>query len=149
MLLMRNVLRKAVSLPQTQTLNFMSTVSKENLFFNSEVQALLKKLTGLNYEKVYSRKKLGNEPQRPIYQFMTDEELNEAMMEVEKKANMKLVMPPVMEERSRSSTVLEKDEMLSGFDTSKYVFTDISFGIPGRIGENQASKWSIFFNRSV
>jgi len=132
MLLIRNVLRKAVSLPQTQTLNFMSTVSKENLFFNSEVQALLKKLTGLNYEKVYSRKKLGNEPQRPIYQFMTDEELNEAMVEVEKKANVKLVMPPVMEERSRSSTVLEKDEMLSGFDTSKYVFTDISFGIPDR-----------------
>ena len=82
MLLMRNVLRKAVGLPQTQTLNFMSTVSKENLFFNSEVQALLKKLTGLNYEKVYSRKKLGNEPQRPIYQFMTDEELNEEFLQL-------------------------------------------------------------------
>jgi len=117
---------------QVAKLRFSSSLSKEKLFFDSEVQSLLNRLTGLDYDKVFHRRKLGQTPERPIYQFMTEEELEEAKVIIAKKAEKKLVMPPVMEERSTASRVLEKDELLTGFDTSKYVFTDISFGISDR-----------------
>jgi len=45
---------------------------------------------------------------------------------------VKLQMPPVMEEREDCSEVLEADALLQGFDTCKYVFTDITFGVPDR-----------------
>jgi len=102
------------------------------MFFDSEIQRLLTKLTGLDDDKVFKLRKLGKDPERPTYEFMTREELDEARAEIKKKALKKLEMPPVMEERPTTSKVLEKDEMLVGFDTSKYVFTDITFGISER-----------------
>ena len=41
-----------------------------------------------------------------------------------------------MDEREVTSRVLEEDEDLVGFDTSKYVFTDITFGVPGNAGQS-------------
>ena len=63
---------------------------------------------------------------------MTDEELQEAHEEAKSKARTKLQMPPVMEVRSSTTRVLEEDPELTGFDTCKYVFTDITDGIPDR-----------------
>jgi len=113
-------------------LRHCSSLHKSRMFFDSEVQNLLTKLTGLNDDKVFKLRKLGKDPERPTYQFMTQEELDEAKAEIKMKALKKLEMPPVMEERPTSSKVLEKDELLVGFDTSKYIFTDISFGISDR-----------------
>ena len=39
-----------------------------------------------------------------------------------------------MDEREVTSRVLEEDEDLVGFDSSKYVFTDITFGVSGTAG---------------
>ena len=65
---------------------------------------------------------------------MTEEELQEAREEARKKAERKLQMTPVMEERdSATSETLETDPQLAGFDTCKYVFTDITFGVPDRL----------------
>ena len=50
-----------------------SSICKQSVFFDSEVQSLMKKLTGLNLDKVFRRRKLGKTPERPIYQFMTQE----------------------------------------------------------------------------
>merc|ERR1719188_452732 len=63
---------------------------------------------------------------------MTQQELEEAQQEVEEKMTKKLQMPPVMDERDAASKVLEEDAMLQGHDTCKYVFTDITFGVPDR-----------------
>jgi len=109
-----------------------SNLTKEQLFFDTEVQSLLTKMTGLDFEKVFRRRKLGKDPERPIYMFMTGEELEEATLVAKNKAENILKMPPVMEERIRSAKVLEEDKLLTGFDTAKYVFTDISFGISDR-----------------
>jgi len=105
---------------------------KDDLFFDEDVQTLLKELTGLNYEKIFRVRKMGQAVQKPVYQFMTEEEIQEAQNEIRKKAEVKLHMPPVMEERDPSGRVLEKDEDLIGFDTCKYVFTDITFGVSDR-----------------
>ena len=45
-------------------------------------------------------------------------------------------MPPVMEERNPLGRVLEKDEQLVGFDTCKYIFTDITYGVSGTCEKN-------------
>ena len=120
----RNTIQSAIRFNST-------TVQKESIFFEQEVQNLLKRLTGLNYDKVFRARKLGKDPVRPIYQFMTEEELLEARDEAKLKAERKLRMTPVMEERSDTSRTLEEDPQLAGFDTCKYVFTDITFGVPG------------------
>lgn len=39
-------------------------------------------------------------------------------------------MPPVLAEAKENIEVLEKDEMLSGFSSSKHLFIDISLGVP-------------------
>merc|ERR1712043_75417 len=90
-----------------------SAVSKESLFFDAEVQGLMRKLTGLNYDKVFRRKSLGKNSERPIYQFMTQEELEEAQSETQAKAEAKLQMPPVMEEQTAQSRELEEDGQLA------------------------------------
>ena len=59
-----------------------SSLCKQSVFFDSEVQSLMKKLTGLNLDKVFRRKKLGKAPKRPIYQFMTQEVKGGGMFEV-------------------------------------------------------------------
>ena len=43
-------------------------------------------------------------------------------------------MPPVLLEAEENVEILEKDEMLSGFSTSKHLFIDISLGVPIRVG---------------
>jgi len=107
-------------------------VRKENIFFDPSVQNILLGLQGSNHDKVFRTRKLGVEPDRPIYQFVTQEELDEAMTEVRAKAEKKLEMPPVMDERLDTSEVLESDPLLQGFDTSKYIFTDITYGVSDR-----------------
>lgn len=102
------------------------------MFFDPSVQKLLLRLQGSDYAKVFRKRKLGVNPQRPIYQFMTQEELEAANDDMKKKAAKKLTMPPVMDERLDTPHVLETDRLLQGFDTSKYVFTDITYGVPDR-----------------
>jgi len=96
------------------------------------MQQLLLRLQGRDHTKVFRTRKLEVDPDRPVYQFMTQQELEEARQEVEEKMTRKLQMPPVMEERDAASKVLESDNMLQGYDTCKYVFTDITFGVPDR-----------------
>ena len=42
-------------------------------------------------------------------------------------------MPPVLDEAKENVEILEKDEMLSGFSSSKHLFIDISLGLPIRV----------------
>ena len=120
---------------RVKTIRFSSTtptVAKETIFFNTEVQSWLRQITGVNNEKIFRLRREGTDPQRPIYQFMTEAELEEARQEARMKAEKKLKMTPVMEERSSTTRTLEEDPELIGFDSAKYVFTDISFGVPDR-----------------
>lgn len=104
----------------------------EEIFYQEDVQQLLQTLTGMDYDKIFRMRRIGKPAEKPIYQFMTDEELQEARRQTEKRARERLQMPPVMSEREPCEQVLEQDPLLAGFDIAKYVFTDISYGIPDR-----------------
>jgi len=116
--------------------HFMSTTGSGDpiakAFFNPRVQQTLKSLTGLNYEKIFRVSKTGQKLDPPSYQFMTDKELRQAKEEIRVKALKMLQMPPVMSERKEEVKVLEHDPALVGFDSARYVFTDITFGIHDR-----------------
>lgn len=105
---------------------------RQDVFFDSEVQSLLKGITGLNRDKIFRTRREGKRVERAVYQFVTDEELKQLQQESDEKASKKLQMPPVMDERNPVGRELEADPMLVGFDISKFVFTDITYGVSDR-----------------
>ncbi|KAI8434699.1 hypothetical protein MSG28_003229 [Choristoneura fumiferana] len=81
-------------------------------FFSPDIQALLKRLSRPDLAKVFRKRTSSGLPvlRTPKYKFLTTEEL-----EIE-------VQQPIHD-------VLSQDPALIGYDTSKYIFTDISFGV--------------------
>lgn len=95
------------------------------------MQSLLKTLTRKDLTKIFKRKKLGEKKlEQPVYKFMTDEELQDALYEANTKANEMLQMPPVLLPRKPIDRVLSNDPALQGLETARFVFTDITFGVP-------------------
>lgn len=104
------------------------------MFFKENVQALLDRLTGRDYEKVFQNRKLGQRLEPPKYELLTQAEVDQVMVEMEVKLKKKLQMPPLLKEREPVTKILSKDAELQGFDNCKYVFIDISQGINDRVG---------------
>lgn len=102
----------------------------EALFLDKRVQDILKKVTGLDLNKVYRTR---HKPlSTPKYQFLTDEQLEKLRKESEDLALGKLQMPPVMREREPLTGIISDDPELQGYDDCQYVFTDITYGVSDR-----------------
>ncbi|XP_023012356.1 mitochondrial ribosomal protein S22 [Leptinotarsa decemlineata] len=100
------------------------------LFFDKQVQHLLRSLTRVDLAKVNRRRKVGDTKiSEPEYKFMTDEQLQQAIQEAEKTTEELLQIPPVVAVRIPKNKVLSRDPALQGLDESKMVFTDITFGV--------------------
>nr|CAG4645722.1 EOG090X0AW0 [Lynceus sp. MCZ IZ 141354] len=98
------------------------------LFFNPKIHNLLQRLLGCDYNKIFAAQKLGVRLDVPKYKFMTNEELEEAMKEAEKKASVRLQMPPLLKEREPINGTLSSNPEIKYHDDFKYVFTDITLG---------------------
>jgi len=107
-------------------------LSKEGLFFSNQVQSLLTRLTGMDYDRIFRVAKLGQHISAPQYQFLTDAELKKAQQKALKTAKKLLQMPPVMDVRETTSNVLDHDSAIEGYDSAKLVFTDITYGVHDR-----------------
>lgn len=103
------------------------------VFFKEDVQTLLDRLTGRDYEKVFHNRKLGQRLEPPKYELLTEQELNKVMAEMEMKLKTKLQMPPLVKERDQINNILSRNPEIQGFDNSKYVFIDISQGVSDRV----------------
>ncbi|XP_013146323.1 PREDICTED: 28S ribosomal protein S22, mitochondrial isoform X2 [Papilio polytes] len=101
-------------------------------FFSSGVQALLKRLTRPDFSKVFRKRTNSNRSvlKTPEYKFLTDEELQSEFSKANKTAARLLQMPPVVKVHQPINEVLSKDPALVGYDNTKYLFTDITFGVP-------------------
>lgn len=53
--------------------------------------------------------------------------------EVKEKAKEKIQMPPIVPLRTDLGQVLEVDKDIIGYENSKLVFTDITFGISDKV----------------
>ncbi|XP_010365059.2 28S ribosomal protein S22, mitochondrial isoform X1 [Rhinopithecus roxellana] len=104
-----------------------SPETKKPTFMDEEVQSILTKMTGLNLQKTF--KPAVQELKPPTYKLMTQAQLEEAIRQAVEAAKVRLKMPPVLEERVPINDVLAEDTILEGTETTKYVFTDISYSI--------------------
>ncbi|VEN51693.1 unnamed protein product [Callosobruchus maculatus] len=99
-------------------------------FFNKDIQNILRTLTRVDLQRVFRTRKLGQgKVHDPEYRFMTNEELQMAMREAELKADNLLQIPPVVPVRTPISKILSQDPELQGLESSKMIFTDITFGV--------------------
>ncbi|XP_018429086.1 PREDICTED: 28S ribosomal protein S22, mitochondrial isoform X1 [Nanorana parkeri] len=105
-----------------------SSVNGPPRFTDPEVQSMLKKITGLDLEKVFQPVK--QERKLPTYKLMTQEQYEQAVQKAAEAATKCLEMPPMLEERQPINEILNVDEILAGTDTAKYVFTDITYSTP-------------------
>ncbi|XP_071449162.1 small ribosomal subunit protein mS22 isoform X2 [Hetaerina americana] len=92
----------------------------------------MRHLSRVDLEKVFRVRKEGQQIDTPEYKFMTTEELEKEMAEVQQKVDKKLQMPPFINEREDIDCVLSEEPKLKGYDSSKYVFTDITYGVTDR-----------------
>ncbi|KAG7175433.1 28S ribosomal protein S22-like, partial [Homarus americanus] len=102
------------------------------VFFDKNVQEILKRVTGCNFNAVFRRRYDEKPLSPPRYEFLTEEELQERMEEAKGVVEKILQMPPVLKERQPITGILSRDPALTGFDTCKYIFTDITFGVSDR-----------------
>ena len=91
------------------------------------------RITGRDYDKIFKSRKLGQKLEPPKYELLTDEEISQLRAEIELKSQQKLKMPPLLQQREDIENVLAVNPEIQGFDTSKYIFTDITFGLTDRV----------------
>ncbi|NXC18051.1 RT22 protein, partial [Corythaeola cristata] len=87
-------------------------------FADEAVQDLLRKMTGLDLQKVF--RPVQGELRPPRYKLMTEAQLEEATRKAIEEAKEKLIMPPVLNEREPINDVLSEDTFLEGTETTKY-----------------------------
>lgn len=80
-------------------------------------------------KKVFRKRKEGQKLEPPVYKFMTDEELQAALDQAKAKADLRLQMPPVVKKSVVTPRTISFDPALQGYDKSKFVFTDITYGM--------------------
>lgn len=102
----------------------------EDHYLNPHVQQILKRITGLDYEKVFHPIQQPLQP--PEYKFVTDKELEKMKASAYHKAMDKLQMPPVMQAREPINEIIAKNPEVQGCETHKIVFTDISDSVNNR-----------------
>lgn len=101
------------------------------IFLRPDVQSLLHSITRKDFDRVFRKVRQGQKAlHQPIYKFMTDEELQQALSDAENKSQELLQMPPVVAVRKEIDKIISYDPALQGPETSDLVFTDITFGVP-------------------
>uniref|UniRef100_A0A0K0FEW4 28S ribosomal protein S22, mitochondrial (inferred by orthology to a human protein) n=1 Tax=Strongyloides venezuelensis TaxID=75913 RepID=A0A0K0FEW4_STRVS len=102
-------------------------VDVESLFISKDVQKLLQSLTGLDPTGKIFKEKTTNKLERSHFALMTDEAYHDALKKMEDMGRKFLQFVPLKEPRSTTINVLEKAPEIANFDTSKFIFTDITY----------------------
>jgi len=100
------------------------------VFINEKVQSLLSSITGFDIMKVAGPKIVPLE--KPVYKLLTTEQLEQEQESAAQRMRQNLQMPPYMNPRKPPGAPLSIDPDLAHFDTSKFVFSDITFGLKDR-----------------
>ncbi|KAH8243387.1 hypothetical protein KR032_007109 [Drosophila birchii] len=97
------------------------------LFTDAETQRLLQSMTQLNLDRVFRKRTV---PDNSVEtKFMTDEQLDSEFQQMVERAKHMLQMPPIVTIKKDEERIIAKDPALKDFATTKYVFTDITFGL--------------------
>ncbi|XP_058066435.1 small ribosomal subunit protein mS22 [Anopheles bellator] len=96
-------------------------------FLRDDVQKLLKSITRLELDKVFRKRAVKDNTVQ--YRFMTDAQLRQELVKSIQQAEQMLQMPPVVQAQDDSCRVISKDGALKSLASSKFVFTDITYGL--------------------
>ncbi|XP_071109138.1 small ribosomal subunit protein mS22-like [Haliotis cracherodii] len=122
------------STPTLQAAFYSSSGQEEKdpfkVFLNHDIQRLLRRITGFDIMKITQPRP--TPLSKPKYKLLTDEELEQIGEKALRRAKQRLQMPPYMGVRLPITEVLTHDPDLEGLETSKLVFTDITFGVSDR-----------------
>ncbi|CAL2032922.1 hypothetical protein CAEBREN_15156 [Caenorhabditis brenneri] len=102
-------------------------INVEKLFVEKDVQKLLTDLTEIDLEHKVFRPRRTSIQQRSHFALMTEERLEKTRERMRDEARRFLQFVPVKEPREESIQILAKDAELKDFDSSKFIFTDITF----------------------
>nr|AKL90128.1 mitochondrial ribosomal protein s22 [Macrotrachela sp. CR]AKL90133.1 mitochondrial ribosomal protein s22 [Macrotrachela sp. MA] len=108
-----------------------NSTNKSIIFIRKDVQDILTNITGFDLSRIFRRRN-NKSLDRIVYKYLTDKQLKEEQEKTIERGQAKLQMPPVLLEAKENIEILEKDDMLSQFSSSKHLFIDISLGIPIR-----------------
>ncbi|CAH1774308.1 unnamed protein product, partial [Owenia fusiformis] len=100
------------------------------VFITPCVQELLYRMTRLDVDKVFAPKL--KQAKNPQYELIPESKLGELQERVLRKAMNKLQMPPVLKQRAPLKEVLEENPDIAGITETKYIFTDITYGISNK-----------------
>ncbi|KAL0278302.1 UNVERIFIED_CONTAM: hypothetical protein PYX00_000157 [Menopon gallinae] len=102
----------------------------KGLFFHPQIQLFIKKITFVDYEKVFKSQEK-NTLRPPVYQFMSDDELQANKAKGDAKIASRLQAPPIVDLLEDNTEILSNDPSLDGHDVhhSKIVFTDLSLNV--------------------
>uniref|UniRef100_A0A915J9Z3 28S ribosomal protein S22, mitochondrial n=1 Tax=Romanomermis culicivorax TaxID=13658 RepID=A0A915J9Z3_ROMCU len=106
-------------------------VDLEKVFTQESVQDLLRSLTGCEPTKIFRRREI-KKLENPKYMLMTEEDIEKMEEQVKFRCQQRLRMPPFKYPRSNDAITLCVDKEISGFDNTKFVFTDIDPEVESR-----------------
>ncbi|XP_036323489.1 28S ribosomal protein S22, mitochondrial [Rhagoletis pomonella] len=96
-------------------------------FTDPETQNLLRSMTQLQLDKIFQKTTV---PDNSVdYKLMTVAMLEEEFRKTIARAKERLQMPPVVQIRKDEHKIISNDSALSGFSNTKYVITDITYGL--------------------
>ncbi|XP_054726817.1 28S ribosomal protein S22, mitochondrial [Anastrepha obliqua] len=96
-------------------------------FTDHETQKLLQSMTQLQLDKIFEKTTV---PDNSVdYKLMTVEMLEEEFRKTIERAKKRLEMPPVVQIKKDERQIISNDVAISGFSDSKYVITDITYGL--------------------
>ncbi|XP_011180957.2 28S ribosomal protein S22, mitochondrial [Zeugodacus cucurbitae] len=96
-------------------------------FTDPETQKLLKSMTQLQLDKIFQKTTVADNS--VDYKLMTVEMLEEEFRKSIERAKKRLQMPPVVQMKKDERRIISNDSALSGFSDTKYVITDITYGL--------------------
>ncbi|KAH8358701.1 hypothetical protein KR093_001849 [Drosophila rubida] len=96
-------------------------------FTDAETQNLLQSMTQLQLDKVFRKRTVADNSTQT--QFMTTAQLEKEFLLTIEKAKTLLQMPPIVKIKEDTERIISRDPALKDFASTKYVFTDISFGL--------------------
>jgi len=107
-------------------------VDVEKYFVMSNVQDILKRITGFDAPKVFGERKIVDvDP--PKYRLLTLNQLNEQTQASIKYGSKLLQIPPAKKPWTSNTRTLSKDQIPNFEQTEcQYIFTDITYGLPHR-----------------
>ncbi|XP_030370034.1 28S ribosomal protein S22, mitochondrial [Scaptodrosophila lebanonensis] len=96
-------------------------------FTDTETQRLLQSMTQMQLDKVFRKRTVPDNDNE--IKFMTTEQLENEFVKMIEKAKHQLQMPPVVKVKQDTERIISKDPALKDFQNTKFVFTDITYGL--------------------